>query len=364
MPNSKTPLYDKHISLNGKMTSFAGFLLPTHYSSINLEHNSVRSKVGIFDVSHMGEIIVSGKDALSFLQKITINDLESLNKGQAQYSAMCYEDGGIVDDLLIYKKENEFMLVVNAANRHKDYNWMVANSSGDVIINDISEEIALIALQGPNSKDVLQKLTTRDLSKMKYYNFIDYKVGNIDTIISRTGYTGELGYEIYTKSECVNVIWEKLMKVGEAYGIEPAGLACRDTLRLEMRYLLYGIDINEKNNPIEAGLGWITKFGKKDFIGKESLIKLKNKPQKRLVCIQMKERAIPRNGCKIYYKNKLIGSITSGTMSPSLGIGIGIGYIYINYSKTGENVLVNIRGKYKKGMIVKAPFYKEGTLMN
>tara|TARA_Y100001970_G_C14198897_1_gene839889 strand:- start:219 stop:1313 length:1095 start_codon:yes stop_codon:yes gene_type:complete len=363
MSSIKTPLYDTHKALDGKMTSFAGFSLPTHYSSINFEHNLVRSKVGIFDVSHMGEITVCGSDSFSFLQKITTNDLGKIENGQAQYSAMCYEDGGIVDDLLIYKKDNGFMLVVNASNREKDYNWMVENISGDVKIDDISDEIALIAIQGPKSRQVLQKITTNDLNLLEYYHFFYDKVANTDVIISRTGYTGELGYEIYSKSKDVVGIWEKLMKVGQDVGIGPVGLACRDTLRLEMKYLLYGEDINKNINPLEAGLGWITKFDKKDFIGKKSLMKIKNNIKKRLVCVQMEERAIPRNGCKIYFKNKEIGIFTSGTMSPSIGKGIGLGYIDINFSNIGQNVFVDIRGRHKKGIVIKSPFYKKGTLM-
>ncbi len=363
MSSSKTPLYEKHKGLNGKMTNFAGFSLPTHYSSINFEHNLVRKKVGIFDVSHMGEITVCGSDSFSFLQKITTNDLGKIENGQAQYSAMCYEDGGIVDDLLIYKKDNEFMLVVNASNREKDYNWMVENISGDVKINDISDDIALIAIQGPKSRHVLQKITTNDLNLLKYYHFFYDKVANTDVIISRTGYTGELGYEIYSKSNGAVGIWEQLIKVGQDAGIGPVGLACRDTLRLEMKYLLYGEDINKNINPLEAGLGWITKFEKKNFIGKKSLMDIKNKITKRLVCVQMEERAIPRNGCKIYFKNKKIGVFTSGTMSPSIGKGIGIGYIDTNFSNIGQNVFVDIRGRHKKGIVVRSPFYKEGTLM-
>tara|TARA_B100000073_G_scaffold155970_1_gene128878 strand:- start:1146 stop:2246 length:1101 start_codon:yes stop_codon:yes gene_type:complete len=364
IPNRKTPLYKKHISLNGNMTNFAGFLLPTHYTSINFEHNLVRSKVGIFDVSHMGEFIVSGKDSFSFLQKITINDLRKLKIGQAQYTAMCYKNGGIVDDLLIYKKENEFMVVVNASNREKDFSWMAKNISGDVKIKDISDEIALIAIQGPNSKDVLQKAVENDdLNSIKYYHFNYNKIAGHDVIISRTGYTGELGYEIYIDNDGADNIWEKLMQVGKYFGIGPAGLACRDTLRLEMKYLLYGADINENITPIEAGLGWITKFDKKDFIGRESLINLKNKINRRLVCIQMQEKAIPRNGCKIYSQNKEIGSFTSGTMSPSLDVGIGIGYVATDHSHIGQNLVIDIRGKNKKGIIVKPPFYKRGTLM-
>ncbi len=360
----KTPLYDTHLILKGNMVQFAEYALPTYYSGIKHEHHIVRSKAGIFDISHMGEFIVSGRSALQLLQKLTINDLDLLKEGQAQYSAMCDEDGGIIDDLIIYKKENDFMLVVNAANRNKDFNWLVKNSEGNISINDISESTGLIAIQGPRSRDILQILTDSNLKSIKYYHFINGKISGFDVIISRTGYTGEIGYEIYSKSEFTVQIWEAIMLAGKDHGLEPVGLGCRDTLRMEMKYPLYGMEIDEKTDPIEAGLGWITKLDKKEFIGKGALLQAKKNIKRRLVCIEMMEVAIPRKGCQIYFDDHLIGNITSGTMSPSLGKGIGIGYVDIEYAVTGKNLIIDIRGKGKKGKIVKPPFYKQGSLMD
>ena len=364
MIDKKTELYDSHISLGGNMVSFGGFLLPTHYSGINHEHEIVRSKVGLFDVSHMGEFIISGNDALSFLQKITVNDLELLKVGQAQYSAMCYEDGGIIDDLIVYRQEDDFMMVVNAANREKNIKWLEKNCEGNVHIKDISDDMGLIAIQGPRSRDILQTLTDSNLSSVEFYFFINGKINGYESIISRTGYTGELGYEIYTNSNNVIDVWNSIMDAGSEYGIEPVGLGCRDTLRMEMKYPLYGNDIDETTNPIESGLGWITRLGKKDFIGKNTILEKKKKVERRLVCIEMTEKAIPRSGCQIYIDNELVGNITSGTMSPSLGKGIVIGYVNTPHTEAGINIYVDIRGKRKSGLIVKPPFYKKGSLMD
>ena len=360
----KTKLYDTHISLKGHMVPFGGYLLPTHYSSIKHEHELVRSKAGLFDVSHMGEFIISGNDALSFLQKMTINDIELLKVGQAQYSAMCFEDGGIIDDLIIYKQEDNFMMVVNASNREKNLNWLKKNCEGNVSIKDISYEMSLLAIQGPRSRDILQTLTDSNLGSVKFYHFINGKITGHDALISRTGYTGELGYEIYINSENVSDVWGRIMDAGSEHGLEPVGLGCRDTLRLEMKYPLYGDDINESTNPIEAGLGWITRLGKTDFIGKNSLIETKKKVNRRLVCIEMLERAIPRTGCQIFVDNELVGTITSGTMSPSLGKGIGLGYVNTPYTEAGVELQIDIRGNKKDCVIIKPPFYKKGSLID
>jgi len=364
MDGLKTPLYDMHIGFGGNMVSFGGYLLPTHYNGINHEHNLVRSKVGLFDVSHMGEFIISGNDAQSFLQKITINDLESLDVGQAQYTAMCYDDGGIVDDLLLYKDEDKFMMVVNANNIEKDMEWLKKNLKGHIKLNDVSNQKGLLAIQGPRSRDVLQTLTDTNLSSIDFYHFINGKLAGIDAMISRTGYTGELGYELYIDSNVVIDVWSKLLDAGSYYGIEPVGLGCRDTLRLEMKYPLYGNDINETTNPLESGLGWITKLNKKSFIGKSAINDLKGKIQRRLICIEMNERSIPRNGCLIYKHDDLVGSITSGTMSPSLGTGIGIGYVKIPHTDAGTKLEIDIRGKRKSATVIKPPFYRKGSLMD
>jgi len=364
MADFKTPLYSTHLSLNATMIPFAGYNLPSFYSSINHEHNVVRSHAGIFDVSHMGQFIVRGNGAIPFLQKLLVNDVESLKEGQAHYSAMCYKNGGIIDDLIVYKKKDEFMLVVNASNREKDFNWLSKYIGGNVYINDVSDSTGLIAIQGPMSKKILQVLTDSNLSSIEYYHFINGKISGVDALISRTGYTGELGYELYINSEFLVTTWEKIIDAGQDHGIEPAGLGCRDTLRMEMKYLLYGMDIDEETNPIEAGLGWITKLNKANFIGRDALRLAKKDLKRRLVCIIMAERAIPRKGCQIYCDNNLIGTITSGTMSPSLGKGIGIGYVNSKYTNAKQNITVDIRGKVKKGMIIKPPFYKKGSLMD
>jgi aminomethyltransferase len=364
MKEKKTPLYDRHIDLGGNVVNFGGFLLPTQYSGINQEHNAVRSKAGIFDVSHMGEFIISGSDAEKFLQKITVNDVSSLSKGEAQYSAMCFKNGGIVDDLLIYKKENVFMLVVNAANLENDLEWLKSHQEGDVKIEDISDKIGLIAVQGPRSRAILQTLTDTTLSNIQFYHFAEGRVSGKEAMIARTGYTGELGFEIYSSANEIGEIWDAIMDAGTDKGLEPAGLGCRDTLRMEMKFALYGNDIDETTNPIEAGLGWITKLGKADFIGKDALLEAKANVTRRLVCLEMTERAIPRNGCPILMNDEIVGTITSGTMSPSLEKGIGIGYVNVPFHKSGTELIVDIRGKMKSAIVVKPPFYKNGSLMD
>jgi len=364
MQDKNTPLFDRHIELGGNMVSFGGYLLPTHYSGINLEHLGVRSKAGLFDVSHMGEFIISGSDAESFLQKVTVNDVTSLSVGQAQYSAMCYANGGIIDDILIYKKINEFMLVVNAANNEKDLDWLKSHAKGDIRIENMSDDIGLVAIQGPRSRNILQTLTDSNLTNIQFYHFVEGRLNGKKAIISRTGYTGELGFEIYAKSDDIGEIWDAIMKAGQDKGLEPAGLGCRDTLRMEMKLALYGNDIDDTTNPIEAGLGWITRLGKTDFMGKKALLEAKANVTRRLVCLEMTERAIPRQGYTILMNDESVGIITSGTMSPSLETGIGIGYVNRPFDKSGTELLVDIRGRMKSAVVVKPPFYKNGSLMD
>jgi len=364
MSEKKTPLYDRHIELGGNVVNFGGFLLPTQYTGIKQEHNAVRSKAGLFDVSHMGEFIVSGHYAEKFLQKVTVNDVASLSVGQAQYSAMCYDNGGIVDDLLVYKKDSEYMLVVNAANLVKDFDWLQSHVEGDVNIENKSDDIGLVALQGPRSRDILQTLTDKKLSNIQFYHFSEGKVSGKECITARTGYTGELGFEIYADADEILEIWDAIMDAGSDKGLEPAGLGSRDTLRMEMKYALYGNDIDETTNPIEAGLGWITRLGKDEFIGKEALLEAKANVTKRLVCLKMTERAIPRQGCPILVNDEIVGEITSGTMSPSLEEGIGIGYVDVPFSKSGTELMVDIRGRMKSAVVVKPPFYTKGSLMD
>lgn len=361
----KTVLFDRHLAQGGKIIPFSGFLLPTHYSSINQEHLAVRERAGLFDVSHMGEFYVSGSGAESFLQKMTVNDVSALSSGQAQYSAMCYKNGNIVDDLLIYNKQDSYLLVVNAANLEKDLKWLKSHiEEENVSIADTSGETGLLALQGPRSRDILQQLTASNLKNIPYYHFYEGKVVGNEAVIARTGYTGELGFEIYSANEDLAEIWDEIMAAGEVHGIVPAGLGCRDTLRMEMKYTLYGNDIDETTNPIEAGLGWITKLDKDKFIGKEALLAAKTNRSRRLVCFEMTERAIPRNGCSILIGDEFVGYVTSGTMSPSLGEGIGIGYVELPYDKSGTEFIIDIRGKHKPAVVVKPPFYKKGSLMD
>ena len=364
MTSKKTPLFEEHISNGGKIVEFAGYSLPISYSSISHEHNTVREKVGIFDVSHMGEFIISGPDSFNFLQKITTNDLRKLKFGQAQYSLMCNDNGGIVDDLIIYKKQNDYLLVVNASNREKNLKWLKKNQERNVLIKDISESIGLLAIQGPKSRKLLDKISDVDIKKIPFYHFRYGFVKGIDVMISRTGYTGELGFEIYVKSENLIELWRIFLQVGKEFGIKPVGLGCRDTLRMEMRYHLYGLDIDENTNPIEAGLSWATKFNKGHFIGRNRLINAHKNSQKKLICIEMAERAIPRSGNNILLNNKIIGEVTSGTMSPSLKKGICMGYVESKISQIGVPICIDIRGKKKKGVIVDSPFYKNGSLLN
>lgn len=358
----KTPFYEIHQKLGAKIVEFAGFYMPIQYEGIIAEHKKVRESVGVFDVTHMGEIEISGSDALQFVQKITTNDASKLEEGKVQYSSMCYPDGGIIDDLLVYHCGVYYMLVVNASNKDKDYNWMLENKSGDVKIIDKSDEIALLAVQGPNSLKVVQKISNVDLSNLKYYHFTRGKISGIDAIISRTGYTGELGFEIYFRSDIKDAekIWNSLFEAGKEYNIAPIGLGARDTLRLEMGMCLYGNDIDNTTNPLEAGLGWITKFDKGDFIGKEALLKVKNEGIKRkLTGFVICDKTVPRHGYEIQFDNKKIGFVTSGTFSPVLNYSIGMGYIEKQFADEGQIINVIIRNKPVEAKVTKPPFIKK-----
>lgn len=358
----KTALYNIHQSLGAKIVEFAGFLMPIQYSSIIAEHKAVRNAVGVFDVSHMGEIIIKGEKALDFVQYITVNDASKLVPGRVQYSAMLYPDGGIVDDLLVYMfSEKEFMLVVNASNKDKDFNWMNVNNKFGVNILDQSDEYSLLAVQGPDSKETLQKICSRKLD-LEYYHFMEGKCAGIDMIISRTGYTGELGYELYVKAGEQQVIdlWNKIFEAGKEFNIQPVGLGARDSLRLEMGFSLYGNDIDQTTNPLEAGLGWITKLNKEDFIGKDSLVKVKADGLKRkLVALMSEEKAFPRHGYDLSVNGKKAGSITSGTVSPVLEKAIALGYVDAEYAKEDDQIDFIIRGKEIPAKIVKLPFIKK-----
>lgn len=356
--SKKTPFYDRHVALGAKMTDFAGYLMPVFYTGIRQEHLCIRNAVGVFDVSHMGEFRVRGKNAEAFLQKITINDVSTIGNGQAQYSAMCYPDGGIVDDLIIYRFSPEnYMLVVNASNTEKDFEWAGRHCSGDVLLENIGESVALLAVQGPRCLDVLQPLTSLLLKDIGFYHFTEGKLAGKNMIVSRTGYTGEPGFELYHDPADSGELWDLLFDEGKKFGIMPAGLGARDTLRLEMKYALYGNDIDASTNPIEAGLGWITKIDKGDFIGRDALAEVQeSKPVRRLVAFVMEERGIPRHGYDIYCNDTCVGQVTSGTLSPSLEIGIGTGYVLRDCSKTGQELLIDTRGRKLRAKIVKPPF--------
>ncbi len=358
----KTALYDKHVTLGAKMVPFAGFEMPVNYGSQIEEHHAVRKSVGMFDVSHMGEFIVKGPYALDLIQKVSSNDAAKLTPGRVQYSCMPNDKGGIVDDLLVYMlKSGEYMLVVNASNIEKDWEWIRNHNDMEAELDNISDNISLLAVQGPNAIHVIQKLTKLNLSEIPYYHF---GVGNISDItdgiiISATGYTGAGGFEIYMYNEYAPAVWDAIMEAGQEYDIKPAGLGARDTLRLEMGFALYGNDIDDTTSPIEAGLGWITKFTK-DFINSDFLKKQKEEgPERRLVGFEMVEKGIPRHGYDLLNeKGEKIGHVTSGTMSPSLGIGIGMGYVQSEYAKLGTELLVAVRNRRLKARVVRPPFYK------
>ena len=358
----KTPLYSEHIKLGAKLVDFAGYEMPIQYAGIVNEHLAVRKSCGIFDVSHMGEFFVSGEGAMDFLNQITINDVTTLDVWQAQYSAMCFEDGGIVDDILVYRYPDYFMLVVNCSNIEKNFDWIITHKPENVIVADVSSQIGLVAVQGPKSRDILNNYTDIDLDKMEYYRFSIANINGYPATISRTGYTGELGFEIYADNISTEKIW-KLLFSDSKDKIAPAGLGCRDTLRMEMKYVLYGNDIDQSINPIESGLGWITKMNKKDFIGKKALNQININPARALVAIEMIDRGIPRKGYTIIKDSLNVGYITSGTQSPSLQKGIGLAFIDINYSNIGSELFIEVRSKYLKCRVVEAPFYKNGTVL-
>lgn len=355
-----TPFYPKHIEAGAKLVNFAGFEMPLQYKGIIPEHLKIRKDVGVFDVSHMGRVEIRGRDALRCVNWLITNDASVLVPYQTQYTAMCYPAGGIVDDLVVYNLPDKFLLVVNAANTEKDYNWMTENKVGDAEIIDRTSEISQLAVQGPISEKFLQKLTTFDLSKIEYYHSAYCRIADEEVFISRTGYTGEDGFELYIPAEKSLKIWDALFEEKEDFDLEPIGLGARDTLRLEMKYCLYGNDIDASTNPFEAGLGWITKLNKsEDFIGAEALKRIKERGvEQKLIGFEMEGRDIPRPHFKILKEGKEIGQVTSGTYSPSLKKGIGMGYVKIEYTSTETEIDILIRGKEAKAMIIKPPFYK------
>lgn len=365
--SKRTPFYHVHEKLGAKLIDFGGYDMPVQYDSIRKEHRAVRNKVGMFDVSHMGEFYITGPDALKLVQYVTINDASRLQVGQAQYSAMCYEDGGIVDDLLVYKlpRDEGYMLVVNAANTEKDLSWIRSHNTFEAEVRDRSEQTCLLAIQGPAALDTLQKLTKLKLDGIKFYH---YKTGSCagydDIIFSATGYTGEQGFELYfDKAQSdPQVIWNTIMEAGEEFGIEPCGLGARDTLRLEMGFALYGNDISSDTNPLEARLGWLTKLEKGEFVGREALQKVKEEGIKRKLVgfVVDEKRAIPRSGYKILdEEGNEIGYVTSGSQSITLGKAIGLGYVSRELTKEGTKIFIEIRNKRAEATIVFPPFVQK-----
>ncbi|MEJ2112825.1 MAG: glycine cleavage system aminomethyltransferase GcvT [Flavobacteriaceae bacterium] len=356
-----TALTETHIALGAKMVPFAGYNMPVQYEGVNIEHETVRHAVGVFDVSHMGEFLIEGEHALELIQKVSSNDASKLTIGKAQYSCLPNDDGGIVDDLIIYRvKEETYLLVVNASNIEKDWKWIQSKNDVGATMRDLSEEYSLLAIQGPKAIEAMQSLTSHDLSDIKFYNFVVGDFAGIDyVIISATGYTGSGGFEIYCKNTEVKQVWDRVLEAGASYGIKPIGLAARDTLRLEMGYCLYGNDIDDTTSPIEAGLGWITKFTK-EFTNSKALEDEKRRgPERKLIAFELDERGIPRHGYDIVdSQGKKIGEVTSGTMSPSLGKGIGLGYVPTIFSEIGNKIHIQIRKNAVLATIVKLPFYK------
>jgi len=356
-----TALTSTHEALGAKLVPFAGYNMPMQYEGVNIEHETVRNSVGVFDVSHMGEFLIEGENALALIQKVCSNDASKLTIGKAQYSCFPNDDGGIVDDLIVYKiKEETYLLVVNASNIEKDWNWIQSKNDVGAEMRDLSESYSLLAIQGPKAIEAMQMLSSHNLSEIKFYNFIVGDFAGIEhVIISATGYTGSGGFEIYCKNSEVKQIWDKVFEAGTNFGIKPIGLAARDTLRLEMGYCLYGNDIDDTTSPIEAGLGWITKFSK-DFTNCEALKAQKELGvERKLIAFELDERGIPRQGYDIVDTNGTkIGVVTSGTMSPSLGKGIGLGYVPKSFANVESKINIQIRKNAISATIIKLPFYK------
>jgi aminomethyltransferase len=357
-----TPFIKKHIALGAKMAEFAGYNMPISYSGINDEHHAVRTNAGIFDVSHMGEFILKGEHALDLIQRVTTNDASKLVAGQAQYSCMTNEDGGIVDDLIVYciEPNKVYMIVVNASNIEKDWKWISKHNTSHAEMHNISDKTCLLAIQGPNATKLLQPLTEIDVLNLKYYTFAKGKFADVDNVlVSATGYTGSGGVEIYfeDKGDDAEKIWDAIFSVGASQGLKPIGLGARDTLRLEMGYCLYGNDIDDTTSPLDAGLAWITKFTK-SFTAREILeLQKEEGPQRKLVGFEMMEKGIPRHDYDIKdFSGMIIGKVTSGTQSPSLGKAIGMGYVSTSFSKLDSKIFIKVRDKLLHAKVVKLPF--------
>ena len=357
----KTPLNQTHRQLGARMVDFGGWDMPVQYSGVIDEHLAVRQRAGLFDVSHMGEIEVSGGNALEFVQYLTTNDASTLVDGQVQYSALCYPDGGVVDDVTLYRfNATRYLFCVNAANTDKDFAWMqqvlAESKRTDVTLTDRSDEFAQIALQGPKAQDILSSLTELPLDELVYYHFCEGEVAGVDMIVSRTGYTGEDGFELYLPAQDAVDVWGQLMQVGEPHGLKPIGLGARDTLRLEKGYALYGHELSAEISPLEAGLGWITKLGKADFVGKAALVAQKEAGlPRRKVALLMQQRGIPREGYAVYCGDQQVGVVTSGTMSPSLKVGVALALVTPQAAKE-EKLTVAVRKQRLTAKVVRPPF--------
>jgi aminomethyltransferase len=358
----RTPLYEQHRELGARLVEFGGWEMPVQYSSILEEHEAVRTRAGLFDVSHMGEFKVEGRDAQAFLQYLVPNDVSRLAIHQALYTQLCLPNGNVIDDLLIYRlAEQHYMLVVNAGNIANDFAWVKGQTSHfqDVVVSDQSETTALIALQGPLAEEILQPLTDFDLKSIRYYHCMAGIVDGVNSIVSRTGYTGEDGFEIYCSPADVVKLWKDILAAGRPRGLLPAGLGARDTLRLEAGYCLYGHELDEQTNPLEARLGWTVKFNSGMFIGRDALLEVKEQgPKRLLVGIELLDRGVPRSGYTLYEQDQQIGSLTSGAPGPTVHKNIGMGYVEAVHATTGRQVRVEIRGKRIAAQIVALPFYK------
>ena len=358
----RTPLFDVYASYGGKTIDFGGWELPVQFSSIKEEHEAVRTKAGLFDVSHMGEIVVRGEDSLAYLQKLLTNDVAKLQDGQAQYTAMCYEDGGTVDDLLVYKiAQHHYLLVVNASNIEKDFEWMQRFLFGDLSVHNVSDSYGQLAFQGPIAQSVLQRLTKQDLAEIGFFKFkTEVKIGDHEFLVSRTGYTGEDGFEIYGNPQEIITLWHSILEEGKEDGVLPCGLGSRDTLRFEACLALYGQELSKTISPLEAGISFVVKLKKEEeFIGQKALIEQKESgiPRK-LVGLEMIDKGIPRHGYPVYKNDKQIGEVTTGTQSPTLKKNIGLSLIETQFAELGTEIEVEIRGKRLKAVTVETPFYK------
>jgi aminomethyltransferase len=364
-PLKRTPLFEEHVSLGAKIVPFAGWEMPVQYpSGITAEHRAVREAAGLFDVSHMGEFVLRGPQALDLVQRVTVNDASRVEVGQAQYSAMCYPHGGVVDDLIVYRFADHWMLVVNASNLDKDLAWIRGHAGDlDVEVEDRSDAMALIALQGPAAREILRPLASINVDDVRYYHFMEGKVNGVPAVIAGTGYTGEDGFELCVAPEDAPGVWRALLAQGRSAGLIPAGLGSRDSLRLEVGYALYGNDLDDEHTPLESGLGWITKLDKGDFIGRDALLRQKEAGvPRRLVGMRITGKGFPRHGYPILSGGAPVGVVTSGTVSPSLGFGVAMGYVSPELAKPDTAVQIDVRGKPVDAVVQRPPFYTKGSI--